>query len=186
MSEEIKKEKISFYKKWWFWVLAVFLLFILVGSSGNEPKKVGSIGSVNKEVDSKKETFKIGDQIQLGSSLLTVTNIRKNWISSNQFDKPLNTQDVYVLVSVEIENKGSSDLNLSGMFDFKLEDANGLQKSDSLGGVGLNKLPSGSLSPNGKVSGDILFEINKNALANLKLKYKPLFSSGKEVVIELQ
>lgn len=85
-----------------------------------------------------------------------------------------------------VENKGSGDLDLSGLWDFKLEDANGVQKGQSIGGIGIKKLPTGSLSPNGKASGDVLFEADKNALTNLKLRYKPLFSFADEVVIELQ
>lgn len=176
--------KNKFYKRWWFWVLAVVVFFIIIGSSGSSsPTKVGDVGDTNSP---KQIVFKVGDQIQSDDMLLTVTNVTKNWKSSNQFDKPSNPDDVYVVVSVVIENKGSEDLDLSGLWDFKLEDANGVQKGQSIGGIGIKKLPTGSLSPNGKTSGDVLFEADKNALTTLKLRYKPLFSFADEIVIELQ
>jgi len=187
MNEVETKTKKEFYKRWWFIVLVV-LVFIIVGSTNDlsEKKKANDLVEKDKQTNLQKEVFKIGDQIKSGDSFLTVTKITKNWKSSNQFDKPSSPNDVYVLVDVLIENKGSKDLSLSGMWDFKLEDSNGLQRSQAIGGVGIKQLPSGELSPNGKATGEILFEADKSALNVLKLRYKPLFSSTKEVVIELQ
>lgn len=183
MNEIVSKEKKKFYKRWWFWVLAVIVIIIVLASIGDSsPTKVGSVGDTNTQ---QKEVFKVGDQIQSGDSLLTVTKVTKNWKSSNQFDTP-GPGNVYIVVTIAIENKGTSDLSLSGMWDFKLEDANGVQTSQALGGIGIKQLPTGSLSPNGKASGDVLFEVDKNALSNLKLHYEPLFSLNKEVIIELQ
>lgn len=174
----------KFYKRWWFWVGAVVLLFIIIGSSGSSsPSKVGDSASATAE----QTTFKVGDQIKGGDTILTVTKVTPNWKSTNQFDKPSNSDNAYVLVTVEIQNTGKSALDLSSLFDFKLEDGNGAIRNQSIGGVGIKNLSSiGAIAPGGKASGDILFEASKDALAKLVLHYDPAFSYGKEILIELQ
>ncbi len=181
------KPKKKFYKKPWFWIVVIVVLFI-IGSSDQSTTPAKVVNSTDATVKQKaqEDVFKIGDQIKSGDALLTVTKVTKNWKSSNQYDKPSSPDDVYVLVTIAIENKGDKDLSLSGIFDFKLEDANGLQKSSTLGGIGIKQLPTGSLSPNGKATGDIIFDVDKNALGTLKLHYEPMFSFDKEVVVELQ
>ena len=160
-------------------MIVVVVVLIILGS-------IGGSSSTGNDTASESVVYKVGDQIESGDSILTVTKVTKNWKSSNQFDKPSSPNDVYVLVSLSIENKGTDDLSLAGMWDFKLEDSNGVQRSQALGGVGISQLPTGSLSPNGKASGDILFDADKNALDNLKLHYQPLLSFNKKVIVDLQ
>ncbi len=79
-----------------------------------------------------------------------------------------------------------TQLDLSGFWDFKLQDDSGVIHDQGLGGIGLNKLSSGSLASGGKTSGDIIFEVPQNATSRLILHYEPLFSFGQPVQIELQ
>lgn len=178
-----EKPKKKFYKKWWFWVIIVIMALMVIGSINNSPSKVGSDASATPA----QSTFKVGDQIKEGNTILTVTSVKKNWQSTNQFDKPTNPDNAYVLVTVEIQNTGSDSLDLSSMFDFKLEDGNGAIRNQSIGGVGIKSLSSiGAIAPGGKASGQVLFEAGKDALDKLTLHYDPTFSFGKAVAIELQ
>ncbi len=183
-NQEVTQKK-PFYKKWWVWVLAVFVLFIIIGASGDSstPQKVGE----NGETESQQQTvFKVGDQIKIKDTILTVTDVDKNWTSSNQFDTPTNPGDVFVVVTLALENQGDSQVDLSGFWDFKLQDADGLIHDQGLGGIGLKKLSSGSLAPGGKTTGDIVFEVPQNATSELTLQYEPLFSFNGPVMVELQ
>ncbi|KKS96365.1 MAG: hypothetical protein UV73_C0011G0037 [Candidatus Gottesmanbacteria bacterium GW2011_GWA2_43_14] len=136
------------------------------------------------------EIFKIGDAIQRGVIGMKVNSKVIDWHSSNQFDKPRNPGDVFVVVNVTLVNHGTNDLRLSGFWDFKLEDANGVQRSEAISaGIGLNKLSGESmtaLSPEGIITGDLLFAVPDDATDYLVLHYKPLASFGKPAKIELQ
>jgi len=46
-NQEIKQKK-PFYKKWWVWVLAVFVLFIIIGSSGDSPTATSEVTESNE------------------------------------------------------------------------------------------------------------------------------------------
>lgn len=178
--EEQKSKKI--YRRWYFWVLVILVLIFIVISSSDSPKS-----STNNQPSNQEEIFKIGDQVKRGDSVITVEKVNRNWQSSNQFDKPQNSENVFTVITVSVQNNGNSDLNLSSFWDFKLEDANGVQRNEAIGGIGLNKLTSSAttLSPGGKISGDLIFEAPKDS-TRLILHYKPLISFGKPAKIELQ
>lgn len=136
------------------------------------------------------EIFKIGDAIQRGVIGMKVNSRIIDWHSSNQFDKPRNPGDVFVVVNVTLVNHGTSDLRLSGFWDFKLEDANGVQRSEAISaGIGLKKISGESmtaLSPEGIITGDLLFAVPEDVTNHIILHYKPLASFGKPAKIELQ
>lgn len=191
MTEETAKAKKPVYKRWWFWVLAVIVLFILIGAiSGNKnPQKVDSGQSSADSKDQEQTNFKIGDQVKRGDTVLIVKEVNKDWHSSNQFDKPQSPQNVYVVVMVGIGNEGKKDMSLSGAWDFKLKDGNGAKHDQALGGVGLNRLDAGSttsLAPGGVIAGALIFEVPSTATDNLTLEYQPLFSFGSPAEIALQ
>jgi hypothetical protein len=146
--------------------------------------------TVAPTVTPEQEIFKIGDAIQRGVIGMKVNSRVIDWHSSNPFDKPRNPGDVFVVVNVTLVNHGTSDLRLSGFWDSKLEDANGVQRSEAIAaGIGLKKLSGESmtsLSPEGIITGDLLFAVPENAINHLVLHYKPLASFGKPAKIELQ
>ena len=182
--ETKEKVKKPFYKKWWFWAIIVLVIIVAAGGDTPTPQKVGEDGAAQVQEET---IFKVGDQIKLKDTLLTVNNVNRNWKSSNQFDTPINPGDVFVVVSLSLENAGDREVDLSGFWDFKLQDADGLIHDQSLSaGIGLKKLSSGSLAPGGKTSGDIIFSVPEESISELTLKYEPLFSLAKEVVVELQ
>jgi predicted RecA/RadA family phage recombinase len=179
-----EKPKKQLYKKWWAWVIGVIVVFFVINAVNGTPTKVTDSGAT---VTAAQTTFKVGDQVKEGDTYITVTKVNKNWQSSNQFDTPRNAGDVFVVATIAIENKGSSDLSVSGIFDFKLKDADGVIRDQTLGGIGLNSLSSiSSLAPGGKASGDVIFEVPKTATSDMTLEYDPIGSFGSTVDIELQ
>jgi type II secretory pathway pseudopilin PulG len=185
MDQDQGSKKKQFYKRWWFWVIVVVVLLIVIGASNSSSPHV--VGQTQNSTERQQTTFKVGDQIQNGDTVLTVTKVNKNWQSSNEFDTPQNPGDVYVVVTVSLTNKGSDTLSLSGGWGFKLQDANGEQVNESLGGVGLNKIDSvSSLAPNGTATGNVIFEVPASATSNLTLIYQPLFSASAPINVQLQ
>lgn len=176
-------------------VLGAFIIFIitiniLVGGMKKEGY-IQKVGEVPPQQEIKEEIYKIGDKVKRKDVVLTVLKVNKNWQSENPFDKPLNPEDVFVVVTVSLENQGSDELKLvSGFWDFKLEDANGVQRSEAIAaGLGLNKLSGQSLtslSPGGKIIGDLIFSVPKQATSRLILHYQPLLDWGPPAKIELK
>lgn len=182
-TQQVKKK---WYMRWWVWALAILGVFIILATLGGSsaPEKVGSTNGTNATEET---VFKVGDQVRAGDTILTVTGVKRDWRSTNQFDKPNSPDNAYVLVTVEIQNAGEDTLDLSSMFDFKLEDGSGAIRNQSIGGVGIKNLSSvGALAPGGKASGDILFEASRTALDRLVLHYEPTFSFGDAIAVELQ
>ncbi|MBU6500352.1 MAG: DUF4352 domain-containing protein [Patescibacteria group bacterium] len=192
--ENSEKPKKKFYKQWWFWGLVVIVILIIAGVSGSNsaPQKVGENGNTTagaQAPSNQPQVFNVGDQIKQGDTVLSVTKVNKNWHSSNQFDTPQNPSDVFVVVTVSMTNQGTGNLSVSGMWGFKLQDANGALHDEAItAGIGLNKLDSAAseLAPGGSVTGDMVFEVPSNATAKMILHYQPLFSFGQPVDIQLQ
>lgn len=135
-----------------FGALIIIFIIIAISSGPSEPTKVGE----EKNSTSPAKDFKIGDRINIQDRILIVKSVDKNWKSSNSFDKPTSPNKVWVVVNVAIENASKSEVSFNS-FDFKIQDANGVQSSFGLGGVGLDKLSSGQLAAGGKVSGNLIF-----------------------------
>lgn len=162
---------------------ALIILFIVIAvvSGPSEPTKVGE----EKTAPAAMQDFRIGDRINIQDRILTVKSVDKKWKSSNQFDKPTSPNKVFIVVAVAIENTSKSEVSFNP-FDFKIQDANGVQSSMGIGGIGVDKLSSGQLAAGGKVSGSIIFEVNQDATQNLILLYQPSFWSGQTARILLQ
>lgn len=183
-------------KKKVFIVLGIILLIVIIGS-GNKPKEVSQTAEKTlgeqtsvEPTNSVEENFKIGDRVQRGDTILTVNKVTKDWKSTNMFDKPQSPDEVYVVINVTLENQGKTDLSLTGFWDFKIEDAQKVQRSESFtAGIGLKKLSGQSitsLSPGGKITGDLIFTIPKEGLSQMTLFYKPLVSFGQPAKIQLE
>jgi len=180
MSDKPKK---SIFKRWWFWVIAVIIVgAVAAGGSGEEePKKVANNKAAETSATPQKE-FKIGDTVQLGDNVLTVTKVDKS--AGNEFDKPKQGNE-FVIVHVRIENKGKDKIDYNPL-DFKLQNSNGQLVDAAITGIGNDTaLQAGQLTPGGKVEGSITFEAPKGD-TKLQLQYTPSFWSDKTIKVNLQ
>ena len=94
----------------------------------------------------------------------------RNYVSPNQFTKP-QSGNKFVRVNVTITNTSNNQISFNPN-DFKLQDANGVQRNYRVDSSMPNALNSGNLAANGSVTGNLLFEPQQGA-TGLKLLYKP-------------
>lgn len=178
MSEEPKKKKgLSKGAKWGIGCLGLIVIIILIVAFSGGPSKN------DKDTDNAKTVYTVGETINLKNHQLIVNSVDKNFKSSNQFDTPQNSENVFVTVNVTIVNNGSSDLSVNS-FGFTLEDESGTQRNTTIIAGLDNDLGTVTVSPNGKVTGNLGFEAKANS-ATLKLHYSPGAFGGDEVTINL-
>ncbi len=167
-------------------ILAFVVLVIISSVAGNkqsQPTKVGENQTETNTNTPQKTTYEVGETIDLSNHQMIVNSVNKNFKSGNEFDKPQNTENVFVTVNVTIKNTGNSDLS-ANMFGFKLEDETGTQRDTAII-VGINnQLEWVTLSPNGTISGNIGFEAKANS-KTLKLHYSGGIAGGGEVIVNL-
>ncbi len=181
MEKETKKK---FYKKWWFWGIVVIVL-IVIGSNGNtSPQKVGENTSVSNNVVEKSTTFKVGDQIKLGNSIVTVNKVE--YSQGGQYTKPADGNE-WVNLNVTIENTGSSQQYVTTLGQMYIRDGekNSYQvavtnKAMENPGFGLD----GAVIAQSKRTGWVGFEIKKGA-TGLQFQYNGSMFGGKSALVDL-
>lgn len=191
------------FKKWWFWLIAVIIVIALAGGGGEEESatKVDKAAetSAQAEKDEKavetstsaeneeeappvKEEFSVGEKVQLGDNVLTVTKAEKS--AGSEYDQPKDGHE-YVVVTVVIENAGDENFSYNP-FDFKMSNSQGQILDQAFTTIDTNtSLQSGELAPGGKVTGTIAFE-QPAGDSGLQLQYTPSFWSDKTIKVNLQ
>lgn len=180
MANKENQEKKPVYKKWWFWVIIVFITAGAFGAKDNTPKKVGDN---NGNSSSQEQTvFKVGDVISYKGKEITVKSVDRNYNTGNEFSKPKEGKE-FVRVHLFIENKSDEKMSYNA-FNWEMQDSTGDIKSQTFA-VDDNNLSSGELAKGGKKTGTIVFEVPKDD-KNLTLHHKDSFFSNKTVEIKLQ
>jgi hypothetical protein len=123
-------------------------------------------------------TPKVGDVTKLGDREFTVNTVRRS--KAFGYNTPKAGKE-YVIVNVTIRNLGKDEVSYNP-FDFKIQDANGAQESSTFASLD-DSLSSGTLAPDGKVTGSIPFEVPVGDIA--KLIFQPSFWSSQRVVVDL-
>lgn len=203
MSEKVKK---PFYKKWWFWLIIIVLVIGIAGTGGEdqtEPEAVanedseeaaddasesdnstdeGEEGTEADEEELTEDEFSVGEAVQLGDNVLTVTEVEKS--DGDEFDQPKSGNE-YVIVHVEIENSGEENISYNP-FNFKMANSEGQIVDQALTIIDSDTaLESGELAPGGTVPGTIVFEQPVDD-PELQLQFEPSFWSGDMIKINLQ
>jgi hypothetical protein len=186
MSEEIQTEKKKFYKKWWFWVIVLIVLFVIgSGGSENNPKEIGDSGNTTPATEIKQdELFKVGDKIQIGSSILTVNKIE--YSKGSQYIKPAEGNE-WVNLNITIENTAYSQQYVTTLGQMFIRDgeSNSYQvavtnKSMENPGLGLD----GAVIAKSKRTGWVGFEIKKG-VTGLQFQYNGNIFGGKSILVDL-
>ncbi len=132
MGNQEEKTKKKFYKKWWFWALIVLFVIIVASADNDKPQKIsdGSEPTTNNQAQNKteQESFKVGDQVKMGSSVITVNNVE--YSQGGQYSKP-NEGNEWINLNITIENNGSSQQYVTtlGQMFIKDGDRNSYQVS---------------------------------------------------------
>lgn len=166
-------------------LIGIGVLFVVIviigmasGGSSTEPTKVGENNSENSQAQEQQKEYKVADVVKLGEREFVVNSVRR----SGPFN--YNTPDAgkeYVIVNVTIRNLGKDEVSYNP-YDFKMQDANGAQESTAFATLD-DSLNSGTLAPNGKVTGSMPFEVPQGTVA--KLIFQPSFWSEQRVVVDL-
>lgn len=157
--------------------VVIVIISMASGGSNTEPTKVGENNNNSQKQEQQKE-YKVADVVKLGDREFVVNSVRR----SGAFN--YNTPDAgkeYVIVNVTIRNLGKDEVSYNP-FDFKVQDANGAQESSTFATLD-DSLSSGTLAPNGKITGSMPFEVPQGT--NAKLIFQPSFWSEQRVVVDL-
>ena len=118
----MERPKKRFYKRWWFWVLAVIAFLIIVGIAGSPtPEKVGEAPS-QQTPSQPKQTFGVGDQIKLGSSIVTVNKVE--FSQGGAFSKPAEGNE-WVNLNITVENTSSAQQYVTTLGQMFVRDQEG-------------------------------------------------------------
>lgn len=172
-----------------FWIIVAVILIglgVAVGSSNDEPQKVGSDtgdSSSEQASDTKKE-FAVGDIISINDVEIVVTSVERNYKTNNSSTTPLDGKE-YIRLNVQIQNKSKETVRFSG-YDWKVEDSNGVIEDMSWTASYYtgDSLDSGELATGGTKKGSIVFEVPVGD-TGLRVHYSPSIWSSKEAVIRL-
>ena len=170
-------------------IVVAIIISAVSGGDKNETAKTGdtnasSSNSQAETEETEKTEFAIGETATFDDKSITIANVQRNYDTGNQFAQPESGKE-FVLVTVDIANNSKSSMSYN-TFEFKLQDSNGVQQSESFSALSEGKLNSGSLAAGGKVSGKLAYEVPKDD-AGLKLLYQGLsFFSNKEVTFNLK
>ncbi|WKY79094.1 DUF4352 domain-containing protein [Leuconostoc lactis] len=180
-------QKKPFYKRVWFWILAVIVIAVIFGSAGGDKaKKVSSENTEKASAKISNETFKVGDTVKADGVTLKLNKVDFNDGSS------LSTPDsgkAYVIVNVTITNVDKNKVSYNPL-DFKLDD-NGNQTDltelvmdDNGNKITNDDLKYGDLSKGASVTGSMIGQATKNN--KLKLIYTgSLFSNNEKITFDL-
>jgi len=148
---------------------------------GAEPLSIEPPADVAGEI--MQTTYKVGDVISMGSTLLTVNEIQ--YPAGDDFSKP-NPGNKYLVVDLTIENQGSEAISISTLLQMSLKDPGGkkfdvdFMASVASGGTS----PDGEIAPGEKLRGQVGFQVPENAAGLVFVFDASVWGSGK-VFVEL-
>lgn len=181
-----------FYKRWWFWVLAVLLFIIALSSlngnngqnnqgtvpgttQGTAPATTQGTAPATTAPTNQAEGYKIGDTAEAGGVAFTVNSVKES--SGSEFIKP-KEGSIYYLIDTTVENKSNEAKNVSSLLMFKLVDSDGYSYNVTIGPETKGQV-DGEIAAGRKLRGELAFEIPKDA-KGLELEIDPsLWSTGK-------
>lgn len=186
MEKEQTKKKVI-YKRWWFWIILIIIFMIIGNANGKKAEKIGTNNngvntSENKTEENK--VFKIGDQIKMGSSIVTVNKIE--YSDGGTYSKPAEGNK-WLNLNLTIENTGSSQQYVTTLGQMFVRDDQGNSYQISVTDKVMEN-PSfgldGQIIAKSKRTGWVGFEILKDA-QNLQFQYNGSMFGGGNVMVDL-
>ncbi|BDR75285.1 DUF4352 domain-containing protein [Clostridium tetani] len=186
MEQNIKTKK-PFYKKWWFWLLAVIVIGGVGSNIGKDnPKKVGETSAKveDKKTESNKpKIFKVGDVVELKDFKVTVNKVYT--VNGGEFTKPAEGNE-FIAVDCTVENISQKEQGVSSMLMFKVVDKDGRACEYSITGQTAANAGQmdGQLAPGRKLTGVYVVEVKKGT-KGLELEFNSSLFSGGQVIVKL-
>ena len=125
--------------------------------------------------------FEIGDKIKLNDITLKINKIKTS--NGGDFETPKKGHE-FLIVNSTVENIGEESTSLSSLLQFKVVDINGL----SYESVFLSELKGsldGELAPTRKMTGEIAYEVPKDA-KKIELEFIDNFFEDGLIVVDLK
>lgn len=170
----VMKEKKPFYKKWWFILFFLILIFSFISSLGedtnenkNDRAKITQEDKKDNKVD--KKYYALGDSVDVGGVIYTLNSVELT-DERNQFDE--SNPEFVVKVSYTMENQTDSESDLPVGMDVSAYGAD-LKKLESYP----NDNTLGSVAKGKAIDVTQHFGINK--LGEMELQFAPLVSLKK-------
>jgi hypothetical protein len=173
-------------------IISILIFTYILFSNPEIIKSLTTPSSSNAQppVYKDKEFYHVGEEISLRGHSIIVNKFKQGFHSSNEYDKPQNSSNEFVVVNITTTNtkskpffhrkKNQSDEKDSlpvNMFGFELEDDSGVKRNPTIV-VGMeNIMETVNLQPGGKVNGNIAFEAQKGS-ETLILHYSGNYKSG--------
>lgn len=169
-------------------VIGVLIIIVIIGSvssGGDKTNTDVTSGGVTQDTKKEEKTeFAVNEIAIFDDKSITVTEVQRNYSTGNQYLQPESGKE-FVLVTVAISNNSNSSMSYN-TYEFKLQDSNGVQQSESFAALSEGKLNSGDLAAGGKVTGKLAYQVPKDD-AGLKLLYQSFgFFDNKAVTFKLQ
>jgi hypothetical protein len=164
--------------------VGIIVLIIIISVAVSSGSKSNSSSGNKSGSGQTKTDFAVGETINLNDHQLIVNSVNPNFSSGNEFDKPQDPANSFVVVNVTLVNTGNNDL-LVNDWGFKLEDETGTQRDSAMIAGMDNSLQSVTLSHGGKISGNIGFEAKANS-SKLILHYSGNIGNAGGVTIKLK
>lgn len=146
-------------------------------SSQSQMKQISTSSSTTKQATFVVgETFKIGD-LQYKLNSVRTSNGNANCVKPPKFGK------TFLLLDLTIENQGSADVEVRSMIGFKLYDKDGRNQAFSMSATqAVTRAMDGTLSAEGKMTGELGYEVSKGAQTFKLVIYPNPFSSITAIV----
>lgn len=182
------KVKKPFYKRFWFWVLAVIVVFIAAGALGGDsdtdgkPKKVDSTSQSETAASetTEEETFKVGDTASIEGYEIKVNSVE--YQDGSEYNQPAEGKK-FVIINITITNNTDEKQSFNPL-DYSLNEDGVSSSTGFTYADGVESLSSGDLDKGASVTGNLVGEANPDS--KLKLRYEGnFFSSDHEVDFEL-
>lgn len=184
MGQDGKMYKVTkpFYKKVWFWVLAIIIIAIIGGSLGESNNKNGGekISSQNQTETTKTtqsssnaiEFYKIGDTVKVGDASYTLNSVELT-DERNQFEdeQPANV----VKINYTVKNESDSDIPVGADVEVYGSDD---KKSESYA----NENTLGSVAPGKQM--DVIAHFGLNQTGDIEIHFSPLVSFEKAAIFK--
>lgn len=106
------------------------------------------------------EKLAIGDSGTTADYKVTLNEVTK--LDNTDFDKPSDDANMFVAVDVTVENTGAKDTAFSSAMEFSLKDSEGYTATQTFHSKS-QAIPEGSLAVDSKASGQIVYEVPKDA-----------------------
>lgn len=191
-AETQKKQKKPLYKKWWFWLIVVFLVFMIVPTNAEDtPEKVPAektpevIATTAAKEETKAEAkeekvFTVGDTVEARNILVTLNDVSEN--IGSDFAAP-ETGNIFVLCEFTIENQSSEDIAVSSLLSFSgyFDDYAASVSLMAMVADSEKQQLDGTIAPGKKMRGVIGFEAPES-WAQMEVRFQPSMLNDLEFI----